>query len=400
VKLYGLDIETHDPHLTDKGVSWVYGDGEILVVGLYNAQTGVKRAFDGNGGKVIKKLLLDAQVTLVGANFVYDLGWLCYEHGLAAREVKCGLVDIAIAEASIDEYQQYSLDALAWKYLHERKGAENLKLIAESQGMHGDFRKRLKKLWDMGYQDEIREYVVSDADQPVRIWEKQREILSGKVVVDKENFAGCMDALITNFKLIKIILGMKQRGVRIDMAKRRKNYELLKGVQDKLQGAFERKYGRVNFNSSKQLAALFDREHVPYRCRIRIKGQHVGCYGSSTFKGSELWDERKRLKETFNGVRVQKGQLVLYISKQYARRTNDELAGMGYVTHMRLLRDKQPVKSRQPFSLRVGAQGCNMMYIFKQFREGDCLKEYMFHYDQHKQLFTPQRPLFILSTFL
>jgi DNA polymerase I-like protein with 3'-5' exonuclease and polymerase domains len=331
-KLYGIDLETHDPHLTDKGASWVYGEGGIIVTGIYNAQNGAKKALNGNGGKTVKDLLLDKQVTLAGANIVYDLGWLCYEHKLKAKDVKCSLVDVSVAEASIDEYQPYSLDALAWKYLQERKGAEELKAVCTGEELKGDFRRHLKQLWDMGYQDEIKKYVISDADQPARIWEKQREILTGRAVRadwsgNTEDFSGCMDALVTNFKLIKIVLGMKQRGVRIDMVKRKKNYVFLKGIQDKLQGAFEQKYGKVNFNSPKQLAALFDRERVPYRCKIRIKGYE----NAPVFEGSELWDQRKRLKETFNGVRVQKGQLALYVPKQYAGRTSDDLARMGYV---------------------------------------------------------------------
>jgi DNA polymerase I-like protein with 3'-5' exonuclease and polymerase domains len=343
LKLYGIDLETHDPHLTDKGASWVYGEGEIIVTGLFNAQTGAKRALDGNGGKAVKNLLLDKNVTLVGANIVYDLGWLCHEHKLRAKDVKCGVVDVSIAEASIDEYQPYGLDSLAWKYLGERKGSEKLKAVCAKEGLKGDFRKHLKKLWELGYKDEIREYVISDADQPVRIWEKQREILSGKVLAGGENFSGCMDALITNFKLIKIVLGMKQRGVRIDMEKRKENYERLKGIQERLQGAFEQKYGKVNFNSPKQLAALFDKERVPYRCKIRIKGlkcedtlewgyddTYIRKGETVVFEGAELWEERKKLKETFNGVRVQKGQLVLYVPKQYVGRTGDDLVRMGY----------------------------------------------------------------------
>jgi DNA polymerase-1 len=50
------------------------------------------------------------------------------------------------------------------------------------------------------------------------------------------------------------------------------------------------------------------------------------------FAGGELWEQRKHLKEIFNGVRVQKGQLVLFIPKQYAGRTNDDLQRRGYVT--------------------------------------------------------------------
>jgi DNA polymerase I-like protein with 3'-5' exonuclease and polymerase domains len=318
MKLYGLDIETHDPHLTGKGVSWVYGEGSIIVTGLYSAAAGTKRALDGNGGKTVKALLLDPKVTLVGANIVYDIGWLCHEHGLAAKDVKCSLVDIAIAESSVDEYQPHSLDALAWKYLKERKGAEPLKAVCEKLGLKGDFRKHLQRLWDAGYQKEIRAYVISDADQPVRIWEKQQNAIPSE----------SMDAVNINFRLIKITLGMKQRGVRIDMKKRKKNYDLLKGIQDRLQSGFEEQYGKVNFNSTPQVAALFDREGVPYRCKIRIKGYDQ----VPLFAGSELWEQRKHLKETFNGVRVQKGQLVLYVPKQYAGRTNDDLRTLGYLT--------------------------------------------------------------------
>ncbi len=61
----------------------------------------------------------------------------------------------------------------------------------------------------------------------------------------------------------------------------------------------------------------------------------------------------------------------------------------GFNTHMRLLRDKQPVKCWQPFSLGIGAQDRNAMYILKQIREGDCLQEYMLYHGQHKPLFTP-----------
>jgi DNA polymerase I-like protein with 3'-5' exonuclease and polymerase domains len=318
MKLYGLDIETHDPHLTDKGASWVYSEGEVIVTGLYDAQTGVKRALDGNGGKTVKNLLLNPNVTLIGANIVYDLGWLCYEHKLKAKEVKCSLIDVSIAEASIDEYQPYSLDALAQKYLNERKGAEALQTVCARLGLKGDFRKHLKQLWDAGYQAAIRAYVISDADQPVRIWYEQQKVLPSE----------SMDAVTINFKLIKIVLGMKQRGVRIDMKKRKANYEYLKGIQDKLRAAFEKKYGKVNFNSSKQLAALFDRESIPYRCKIRIKG----FTDSPPFAGYMVWEQKKSLKEVFNGVRVEKGQLVLYTPKQYAGRTNDDFLRMGYAT--------------------------------------------------------------------
>jgi DNA polymerase I-like protein with 3'-5' exonuclease and polymerase domains len=336
MKLYGIDIETHDPCLADKGVSWVYGEGGIIVTGLFNRQTGKKSALPGNGGKVVKKLLLDPHVTLAGANIVYDIGWLCHEHKLPAKDVKCALVDISIAEQCIDEYQPYSLDALAWKYLHEKKGAGNLPALAAAGGLKGDFRKHLKTLWDRGCKTEITEYVMSDADQPVRIWERQMAVLTAKAERGCEDYSGSMDAVQINFRLIKIVLDMKQRGVRIDMKKRSANAKILQSKADDIFPAFEKKYGKINLNSPKQVAELFRRERVPFRYKIRIKGwtPEGRKFKNSTdcFVGDEIWEQRKRLCDVFNGLRIEKGTLVLYQPVQYATRTKDELDRMGYET--------------------------------------------------------------------
>jgi DNA polymerase I-like protein with 3'-5' exonuclease and polymerase domains len=334
VKLYGLDLETHDPHLADKGASWAYGEGRIIVTGLHNDKTGAKRSFDGNGGKAVKNLLLDPKTTLVGANIGYDLGWLCYEHGLAAKDVKCGLIDVSMAEQCVNEYQLYSLDALAWKYLRERKGAEELQAICLQAGLRGDFRKHLQTLWDRGFKDEIRRYVISDADQPVRIWREQQRLLTEKTEPGFEDLSDCMEAVSVNFKLIKIVLDMKQRGVRIDLEKRKQNAALLQAKADEIFPAFERRHGKINLNSPKQVAELFRKEGVPFRYKLRVKGwkPRIGRFKKDrdSFVGDAVWDQRQKLRPTFSGMRVEKGVLTLYLPARYAERARSELDRMGY----------------------------------------------------------------------
>jgi hypothetical protein len=56
---------------------------------------------------------------------------------------------------------------------------------------------------------------------------------------------------------------------------------------------------------------------------------------------------------------------------------------------MRLLRDKQSVKRREPFPFRIGTKNRDLMNIFKQIHEGDGLKKHMFYHSQHKPLLTP-----------
>jgi DNA polymerase I-like protein with 3'-5' exonuclease and polymerase domains len=344
VNTYGLDIETDDPCLKDhgkekaRGVSWVFGKGEILVTGLYKAFTKTKKAYDAAGGDSIKKLLLDPNAEIVGARIIYDIGWLANEFKLKAKEIKCNLVDVSLVESVIDEYQPYGLDDLAWKYLGERKGSEALKAIAAGHGLTGDFRGHLKVLWYgdkargiPSYKAQIREYVLSDADQPVRIWEEQKKILTAR---------GLWEPAIRKNKLILVTLAMKQRGIKVDTVKKAKNYAIAKEAQDRLQVEFEAKYGKVNVNSPKQLAALFDAQGVPYRHKIRIKG----FVGRKPFEGPEIWEQRKALKPVFPGVRVMKGQIVLYVAKQYAGRTAADIESYGYAVTNNPSIDKKAIE--------------------------------------------------------
>jgi DNA polymerase I-like protein with 3'-5' exonuclease and polymerase domains len=143
-----------------------------------------------------------------------------------------------------------------------------------------------------------------------------------------------MNAVMMNFRLIPVTLDMKQRGTRIDLKKRAQNMKILRTKADEIVPAFEKKYGKINLNSPKQVAELFLKERVPFRYKIRIKGwtpdgrKYNGKLDN--FVGDEVWEQRKKLRDVFNGIRVEKGVLVLYQPVQYAARTADDLRRMGY----------------------------------------------------------------------
>ena len=139
-KIYGLDIETHDPHLRDKGPSWVYGEGEVLCTAVYNAQTGKKWAVKKWNNKV-KEILLDPDAIIVGAKIDYDIGWLQYEMGIT---IKAQARDIFFAEALLDEYGIKTLDHLGKKYLKVGKNKSALEEWCREKGLHGDFRQHIK----------------------------------------------------------------------------------------------------------------------------------------------------------------------------------------------------------------------------------------------------------------
>ncbi len=329
MRYVSLDIETHDPFLTDngkqkaRGASWVYGEGQILVVGLYNGKH--KKAIDGNGGETVRNFLLSEDIAIIGANIQYDIGWLLYEHNINAYDMKCSLIDVSIAESMIDEYQPYSLDALAQKYLGEKKQKDVLEQIAVSHGLKGDFRKHLLELWELGYKEEIRNYVISDADQPWRIWQQQKEILTNE---------GTFNAFDINMKMASVAVGMKQRGVRIDYKKWVNNCGIASKAYDELREEYNSKYGEVNINSPKQLAKQFDRFDVPYKYKIVFKGwKQQGVRFKNAlhkFSGDYIWEQRNQLKNIFPGVLVEKGDIILRVPKKYAERTRQQAENLGY----------------------------------------------------------------------
>ena len=329
MKYISLDIESDDPFLKDhgavkaRGTSCVFGRGRIITVGTYDGSQ--KKSYDGNGGATIKKLFLSPNVTIIGANIQYDAVWLILSHDINPKDVKCKFIDVSIVESLIDEYQKYSLDDLAVKYLNEHKGKEALEGICARLGLHGDFRGHLGILWDKGYKQEVRDYVISDADQPWRIWEKQKEIIEAQ---------NLQKAFEMNMAMLPVTIFMKIRGVKFNFDKWQKNCAIAGKAYEDLKAEYEGKYGEVNINSPKQLAEQFDKFDVPYRCKINIKGWKVEGRkfknATDLFQGDELTKQRRALKDVFNGLHIEKGRLVMYVPKRYGERTRAQIDAMGY----------------------------------------------------------------------
>jgi hypothetical protein len=66
---------------------------------------------------------------------------------------------------------------------------------------------------------------------------------------------------------------------------------------------------------------------------------------------------------------------------------------------MRLLRDEQPVKCREPFPFRISAKSRYLTYVFKHIHKGNTFKEHTLYQNRHNPLLIPKRPLLIRQTF-
>ena len=318
-KVYGIDIETHDPCLKEKGVSWVYKEGEILCTAVYDAQTGKKWAVK-KWDKKVRDILLDEDAIIVGAKIDYDIGWLQYEMGI---KIKASPRDIFFAEALIDEYGVKDLDTLGKKYLKIGKKKSKLEEWCKEKGLTGDFRQHLKYVMECGQWPLIEEYVLSDAELPVKILEKQLPILTTD---------GTINPFMTDCKLIPIVLKMKETGVRLDLVKRDKNYNRLEKKLVAALSSFENKYKKVNFNSNKQMAAFFDEQGAEYNVKFTLKGRdNVKYEQNDRYITSDLREAFDDVEHTVTGFRFKKKKLVLIIEKKYAKRVKYLLDKDGFM---------------------------------------------------------------------
>jgi len=206
-----VDIETFDPDLKSEGIG-VRRTGHII--GIAVAVPGKKWYFpmdkdwrnDPWSQKVIawaNKNLTNNQPKL-GAGFMYDLDYL-WHYGI---KIAPPYIDVQIAEALIDENQfKFNLEHLAQKYLQEGKEEQQLKDACDMLGIKTKNPKQ--ELWRLPMSI-VASYAMQDADLPIRIYEKQLEI------IEKE---GLQEVFKVESRLTEVLLHMRRRGVRIDQSK-------------------------------------------------------------------------------------------------------------------------------------------------------------------------------------
>lgn len=330
-RLVGLDCETYDNLLKTRGYSWKYNEGYILntalyyedtdevkvIAGLHNENCPFTREHRVAYNKEIIDLLKDPDVSIVGANLQYDIGWLLYEYGMTTYDIKCSFIDVLQAEAILNEFDTHSLDEVSWKYLQYGKTKDRIEdWVKENVSSKGDFRQYLKDApWDL-----LCEYVTGDAKNPVKVWKKQLEILKKQ---------GLCERCKLEFDCILPTLQMTMNGMPFDDEQRKKNLEELILIRDKVAKEFSEKYGVPNFNvnSSAKIAEICDKHNVPYKCKITLKG-----YNGKTFSDYKETDAAfARAKKLVSEFRFVKSVPVAYVPSKMAERTVELLQEEGFI---------------------------------------------------------------------
>jgi len=331
-RLVGLDCETEDPLLKTAGWSWKYGQGYVLNTALYYEDTDEVEIIAGinndncpyvllkrqSDNLKIENLFRDPNVSIVGANLQYDIGWLLHEYNMSTYDVKCSFIDVLQAESILNEFDIHSLEEVSLKYLKYGKTKDEIEdwVMNNIHGARGDFRKYLKDApWDL-----LCKYVEGDAKNPVKVWRKQLTLLK-----EQDLCARCK----LEFDCILPSLQMTMTGMSFDNEQRKKNLSELVEMRDSLKAEFESKYGVANFNvnSSKSIASLCDKLNVPYRCKITLKG-----YRGEKFSDYKDTDSAfHRAKNIVSSFRFVKSVPVAYVPSELADRTVDLLEEEGFM---------------------------------------------------------------------
>lgn len=215
-KAIAIDCETYDPDLLTHGPGWGRGVGHIvgIAVGTDDGQRWYfpMRHTVGEGNLPPEAVLQWARDEFgrvhqdkVFASSQYDIGWAAEEDVAIAGNI----IDILIAEPLLDEHaRSYSVETLGHKYLGEGKVSQALyEWCARAYGGKPDSSQR-KNIW-RAPPALVGPYAEGDVDRPLRIWQKQKPLLEEQ---------GLMELYKIEAVLPRILVGMRMKGVRVDVA--------------------------------------------------------------------------------------------------------------------------------------------------------------------------------------
>lgn len=258
-----IDVETYDPRLLTHGPGWATGDGHVvgIAVGTEDAQWYFPMRHEYGGGNMDAEMVLRwareeltrASQPKIGANLMYDIGWLRRE----GVHVKGECWDVQFAEPLLDEHAfTYALGALAQKYLNETKNEDTLYdwLHRAYGGAAG--RKQAANI----HRSPVAlcgPYAESDVDLPLRILEKQIPLLQSE---------GVFDLFRLECGLIPLLVDMRWNGVRVDVAAAERTRDAFALREVELQQQLDTFSGRKGFRADapSDMKAAFDRIGLVY----------------------------------------------------------------------------------------------------------------------------------------
>jgi DNA polymerase I-like protein with 3'-5' exonuclease and polymerase domains len=274
VGLMAIDSEEHDKGLqADRGSSWPWRDGHVC---------GISAAYRADGkvhGLYLPMRHPDSQcfpveqtynwlaahvaseVRFLNHNGGFDWGWFRSEAGIrmppSERIEELG----ALATLTNENRRDYGLDALASSCGLPGKDESLLREGCAALGLIENKRKKFRPqsyLWRLPARY-VATYAVSDAVNTLLTFEQLDPIL------DRENTRA---AYQLDRDLVPMIVAMRARGIRVDIAAAERARDMLLGKRDTALASLSDKLGMPvdmsELNRSRWKVEVFDREQVRY----------------------------------------------------------------------------------------------------------------------------------------
>lgn len=257
-----VDTETYDPELLDHGPGWARGKGHIVGVSVavperawyFPVRHEVEPEYNMNPDHVfawLRDMMRFKHQPKVGANLIYDLGWLA-EEGV---EVAGDLMDVQLAEALLDERGEVNVDFLGMKYLGQGKETSVLyRWCADFYG--GDPNSKQRANIYRAPPRLVGPYAEMDAVVPMRVARAQYPDLAQQ---------GLLDLLRMENGLIRLLIAMRRAGVSVDIGRAEQLRDRLLHMEAASQRNLDLLAGTaVDVNSADTIARAFDAHGIKY----------------------------------------------------------------------------------------------------------------------------------------
>jgi len=258
-KLIGLDTETKDPDLLEKGPG-VRRGAHIVGISVATEDAAwyfpMRHEVGGEFNLPPENVIAWAQDNLtrpnqpkVGANLLYDLDFLAQE----GVDVEGPFYDIQVSEALINEnLYSYALDAIAERHLGTTKVKHALEEWVWTAYGEKNYR---QEIWRSPPQL-VGPYAEGDASLPILIHQRQQKVLE---------LEGLLPIWNVEVSQIPLLLAMRRRGVPVDL-KRTKQIEgkLVKSIEKGKKELAAMVGFDFDADNKKDLIRLFEEQGLKY----------------------------------------------------------------------------------------------------------------------------------------
>lgn len=257
-----IDVETFDPNLKKRGPGDVRRDGRLvgIAVAADHRRWYLPMRHEGGGNMDADAVLRWARdelsrpgQTKIGANIMYDVGWLAAE----GVEVAGPFADVQFAAALLDETaDSYELEAIGRRYLGE--GKSNMELLDHLSRAYGGnpIQKEQGGRIHLAPASKVAPYAIGDVDLPLRLM---------PVLRDKMAEEGLEEVFDLECRLIPMLLAMRRRGVRVSIDRIDKIRDDMRTRYDLAIEELRAFAGRkIDPWSADSIAPAFDAENLNY----------------------------------------------------------------------------------------------------------------------------------------